>query len=222
MPAVQPEPVYDVFVSQRKSGWRSVADPGHCRKREMPMNIPNPGDGALLVLPSRRVSARILPWRRLYDPEHWRLIPPHVTVAYPFVREAKWEGVRADLARAVAAFPPFWITLSGLNTFEDPHAVLWFRPDDGGMLLRIQAALATQFPNYVQDGPLGFVPHLTVGFFDSQEDMAAARSRIAAAWQPIRFRVKALTYMTLCPDGSWCVCDAIPLSSGRPLGGQQD
>lgn len=180
------------------------------------MNIPKPGDGALLILPSRRVSARIVPWRRVYDPEHWRLIPPHVTVAYPFVREEAWAGVREDFVRALAAFPPFWITLADLGTFEHPQSVLWLRPDDGGMLARIHAALTAQFPDYVQGGPLGFIPHLTVGFFDTQEDMATATATIAAAWQPIRFRVRALTYMTLCPDSSWCVCDAIP------LGRQQD
>ena len=51
------------------------------------------------------------------------------------------------------------------------------------MLARIKAALAEQFPAHVQAGSLGFVPHLTVGFFDSLAAMAQAKTTIAATWQ---------------------------------------
>jgi 2'-5' RNA ligase len=175
------------------------------------MTTPLPGDGALFVLPSQRVQAKIVPWRRLYDPDHWHTIPPHITVAYPFVRHEDWPKVQPAFAACLQAFQPFWITLAELGIFESPQAVLWLHPDDGGMLARINAAMAEQFPAHVQAGPLGFVPHLTVAFFDSLATMAQAKTTIEASWRPLRFRVKSLCYAILHEDKIWRTCDGLPL-----------
>ena len=175
------------------------------------MALSIPGDGALFVLPSQRVQAKIVPWRRRYDPEHWRTIPPHITVAYPFVRQEDWSAMQPAFAARLQAFQPFWITLAELSVFESPQAVLWFRPDDGGMLARIHAALVERFPAHVQAGSLGFVPHLTVGFFDSPAAMAQAKTTIEATWRPLRFRARSLCYATLHDDGFWRTCDGLPL-----------
>ncbi len=175
----------------------------------------NPGDGALLLLPSRRVQARVIPWRRLYDPEHWRTIPPHITLAYPFVRQEEWTALRPALAGCLAAFRPFWVTMARLGSFEAPQAVLWFRPDDGGTITRIYSTLsqclAPCAQSYMQPGPLPFVPHLTVGFFDSSEELDAAKARVEAAWQPLRFRARALQYAVHCADCVWRMVDELPL-----------
>ncbi len=172
------------------------------------------GDGALVILPSQRVQAKVSPWRRLYDPEHWLRIPPHITVAYPFARQEEWPALRPALAGCLSTFRPFWITLAELGAFESPQAVLWLRPDDGGMVLRIHSELGQRFPSHVQTGSLPFISHLTVGFFDTGAAMAAARARMAAAkaaWQPLRFRVRAVQYAVYCEDRVWRMVDALPL-----------
>jgi len=179
------------------------------------MAAPIPGDSALFVLPSQRVQAAIVPWRRIYDPEHWRMLPPHITLAYPFVRAEAWPAARSVLIARLRAFRPFWITLAELSAFEQPGIVLWFRPDNGGALARIETALAEAFPAYFPPGPLPFVPHLTLGFFDSLEELAQARAAIAAAWQPLRFRVAALSYAVLEPDGVWRVRDTVRLGQAQ-------
>jgi 2'-5' RNA ligase len=175
------------------------------------MALPLPGDGAVFVLPSQRVQAKIVPWRRRYDPEHWRTIPPHITVGYPFVRQEDWPAMQPAFAACLQPFRPFWITLAELGVFESPQAVLWFRPDDGGMLARINAALAERFPAHVQAGSLSFVPHLTVGFFDSPAAMVQAKTTIETTWRPLRFRVKSLCYATLHEDRIWRTCARLPL-----------
>jgi 2'-5' RNA ligase len=180
-----------------------------------------PGDGALFVLPSQRVQAKLVTWRRLYDPEHWRTIPPHITVAYPFVRREAWPALQPAFAACLQAFQPFWIKLAELGAFEHPQSVLWFRPDDGGRLAQIHAALTERFPTHVQAGPLDFVPHLTVGFFDSPAAEAQARAAIETAWHPLRFRVRSLCYATLHDDGIWRACHDLPLR-GRQSGGIDD
>jgi 2'-5' RNA ligase len=179
------------------------------------MTAPLPGEGALFVLPSQRVQAKIVPWRRIYDPEHWRIIPPHITLAYPFVGTDDWPALRPELAARLRHFPSFWTTLAETGAFEQPRAVLWLRPDDGGALGRIHAALAERFPAHIQDGPLGFVPHLTIGFCDSATALAQARTTLAAAWQPLRFRVTVVSYAVLEPDGIWRVRDTAHLGQAR-------
>lgn len=178
------------------------------------MAVPPVGTGALFITPSQRVQAKIVPWRRIYDPAHWRLIRPHITVAYPFVRAEEWPAARPALVECLRAFPPFWITLAELAAFEQPGAVLWLRPDDGGALARIHAALAASFPAHFPPDPLSFVPHLTVGFFDSVTELAQARETIAAVWQPLRFRVAGLRYAVCAAGGLWRTCDAAPLAGG--------
>jgi 2'-5' RNA ligase len=173
------------------------------------------GDSALLILPSQRVQAKIVPWRRLYDPEHLHMIPPHISLAYPFVREDVWPALRPALAQFSLTIRPFWIRLAELGNFQSPQAVLWFRPDDEGTLLRLHAALVEQFPAHVQPDPLPFVPHLTVGFFDSPAALAQASATIGARWQPVRFRVKRLYYAVLKPNGVWHVHDEVPLAGQR-------
>ena len=176
------------------------------------MALPIPGDGALFVLPSQRVQAKIVPWRRRYDPEHWRSLPPHITtVGHPFVRQEDWPAMQPTLAACLQPFQSFWIELAELSVFESPQAVLWFRPDDGGMLARIHATLAEQFPAQVQAGLLGFVPHLTVGLFDSLAAMTQAKTTIAASWRPLRFWVRSLCYATLHDDRIWRTCEGLPL-----------
>ena len=176
------------------------------------MALPISGDGALFVLPSQRVQAKIVPWRRRYDPEHWRSLPPHITtVGHPFVRQEDWPAMQPAFAACLRAFQPFWIELAELGVFESPRAVLWLRPDDGGMLAHIHAALAERFPTHIQAGPLGFVPHLTVGLFDSLAALTQAKTAITASWQPLRFRVQSLCYATLHDDGFWRTCDGLPL-----------
>lgn len=170
-----------------------------------------PGTGVLFIVPSQRVCAKIIPWRRIYDPTHWRVIPPHITLAYPFVRGEDWVEVQPAIAASLQAIAPFWVTVAELGVFEAPQAVLWFHPDAGDALTRLHAALCKQFPTYVQAGPLGFTPHLTVGFFDTLDTMAQARAKITAVWQPVRFRVRGLCYATFQEDRIWHICDELPL-----------
>jgi 2'-5' RNA ligase len=90
-----------------------------------------PGTGAFFVVPSQRVCAKIIPWRRIYDPAHWHTIPPHITLAYPFVHKEDWAEAQPAVVASLTTISPFWVTLAELSAFEAPQAVLWFRPDAG-------------------------------------------------------------------------------------------
>jgi len=63
------------------------------------------GDAALVVFPPKSIREKIDKWRRLYDP-YYKIIPPHITMAYPFIRERVWRMNRDPVASAIAKFAP--------------------------------------------------------------------------------------------------------------------
>ena len=162
------------------------------------------------VFPSADIAAQVNRWRRDYD-YAVDIIAPHITVTYPpFVPEADWALARPQLAACIGELEPFDVALRTTNIFESPARVLWLVPEDGGCLLHIQAILAERFPQYVPAMELPYVPHMTLGFFDSPEAQAVARARVESELSPMRFHVAELIFMVH-TQGVWAWHDRLPL-----------
>jgi poly(A) polymerase len=174
------------------------------------MAAPVSGDSALVLCPPDEISAEIDRWRCVYDPRH-EGIRPHITVAYPFMPEADWGANRPALAEFLKDFPPFPIMLRSLGTFDGNPAVLWLRPEDGGRLTYMHDALAGRLPAYIPASPVGYVPHLTLGFFDTPEALAEAQQVILSEIEPLHLEVDELIYMVFGGDGVWRTRDRLPL-----------
>jgi 2'-5' RNA ligase len=170
--------------------------------QEPHVEAPIPGDGALGVFFPNEVNLPIDKWRRIYLPQY-REIPPHITVVYPpFVLLDEWPSVRTAVAECLGTFHPFDVTLKELGTFAGPPHVLWLKPEDGGNLSRIHAALVERCPSYVSD-PDSYVPHVTVGLFDSEKGLSKAREAMQAEIVPLHFRADELSYVVRGEDGVW-------------------
>jgi len=182
------------------------------------MTVPDAGDRALVVLVPEPVSALIDQWRSLYDPGY-AIVPPHVTVAYPpFVPQAKWPSVRPAIAQCLSEFSPFRVELTELGTFAGNSFYLWLNPEDNGTLARIHAALAERFPEHVPQRQYDYRSHVTIGVFESEEELREAKRRIQAEWQPRDFQVEELVYMFPDSRGKWCVCSRLPLGGASYVG----
>ena len=128
------------------------------------MRTPSAGDTSLVILASEEASRSIDEWRRTHD-VHYRIVPPHITVAYPpFVPEEEWSLVRPFLVGLFSEFEPFTVTLSELDAFAEEDHVLWLKPEDKGTVKQIRNLLAETLSSYVEELPLDYVPHVTVGF----------------------------------------------------------
>ena len=177
------------------------------------MRIPASGDAALVALTPVNISAAINRWRQAYDLFH-ALIPPHITIAYhPFVPLAAWPEVAPSIAarlRERECFP-FDVRLVSLGTFPGNPAVLWLRPEEDGRLTRLHRAVAETLPAYTPELPFSYVPHLTLGFFETDAALEAARSAIAVTFVPIEFRVEELAYVVCAEAGCWDVHGRISL-----------
>jgi 2'-5' RNA ligase len=86
----------------------------------------------------------------------------------------------AHLKATLHDFPSFPVALRRINSFRVcPFAEV----HDGGMVLRIRDAVEPGlremgFPRH-EYGPRGFLPHLSLGYFDEEGDGAAARQVVA-------------------------------------------
>ncbi|MCK4421516.1 2'-5' RNA ligase family protein [candidate division WOR-3 bacterium] len=174
------------------------------------MKIPTPGDSSLGIFPPDEVSIKIDKWRRVFDPNH-KIISPHITLAFPFIPENDWPQMRPELIDCLKSFQPFDITLMELGDFAGNPLVLWLKPDNGGYLICIRAALEEQFPIYVPASEFGYVPHLTVGFFDSNEALSRVKNTILSELEPLQFCVDSVNYMVFGDNGKWCLRDKIYL-----------
>lgn len=179
------------------------------------MENPILGQSTLAILLPEEVAKEVDRFRTRFDP-HQQSIPPHITVIYPpFVALAEWPQIRGAMAECIAATPASDITLRECRTFAGPPHVLWLHPEDGGNLTRLNAAICRQFPALVPPQPLGYVPHATIGFFDSEEALTQARREVTAALKPLRFMVQAVLYAVRGEDGVWQFHDRLPLGKAE-------
>ena len=169
----------------------------------------SPGEGALVILLPLEAAQAADHWRRLYDP-NVDLIPPHITLAFQFVPAAGWPQHAAAVAKLLAKFAPFPITLEKVSYFAYPSSVLWLKPQDDGAIVRIHTALELFFPNLMPAEPLGFIPHATLGFFNSDEALRQAQWTVQSAFKPQQFVANEAVYLTY--NGSrWQVVARLPL-----------
>ena len=176
------------------------------------MKTPNPKDRALVVVLPKRLCADIDTWRRAHDP-NYDLVPPHITVAYPpFVPEEEWPRLRLGMRYCLGRFHPFQVLLDGLGTFENNSHVLWWKVQDEGHLSRIRASLMRCSPGHVPPLPFGYVPHVTIGVFESKSELDKVREAMRAL-KSRRFTVRRLTYLSPDERGVWSVYSHVPLGS---------
>jgi 2'-5' RNA ligase len=179
------------------------------------MKTLDPQDRALVVVLPRRIRAEIDIWRQAHDP-NYGIVPPHITVAYPpFVPEEQWPGLRLAVRHCLGQFRPFQILLHGLGTFETDHFVLWRQVEDQGWLSRIRAALMLCLPQYMPPLPFAYVPHVTIGVFQSRPDMDKVWEAMRVDMKPRRFIVRRVAYLSPDQRGGWSVCGHVPLGSGN-------
>jgi len=178
------------------------------------MRTPDSADRALVILLPKRIWGEVNRWRQAYDP-NYSIFPPHITVVYPaFIPAEQWSSLRLAVRQCLAQFRPFQIGLDGLGTFEDKHYVLWLRVDDGGQLSRIRDSLMHCLPQHVPPSAFAYVPHVTIGAFESQAELHTANEALRTL-KPRRFTVRHLTYLFPDAHGVWSIYSHVALGIGH-------
>jgi 2'-5' RNA ligase len=170
-------------------------------------------DSALAIFPPAKVIQLVNRWRRWYDP-NVDVIEPHITLVYPLTLAVEeWPAKRTVFAACLEGFGPFRVKITRLNRFLSPGLVLWLQPEDSGTITRIYRRLEERFPAYVEppQPPFSFVPHMTVGFFNSLTALEEAQQKIASELTSLEFKVSEVAFAAQTAQGKWGRVDGIRL-----------
>lgn len=169
----------------------------------------------LAIFVDGHAARRINVWRKRFDPTYGA-VDPHITLAYPpFVPLEKWEEIRPLVVSCLSDIAPFKIVFRETGTFVSKHDVepnvLWLKPDDGGVIVRLRKILEFQFPEFVPQMEIGYIPHLSIGFIQGEGPLKRALLEVQKTLGPIEFTAREIVYEALDPVGGVQFFDPIPL-----------
>ncbi len=167
--------------------------------------------GLAVMLPPS-AAAQVLALRQSVELDG-DFLDPHITLAYPpFVPYGHWGAVRNQFLRLLAGVPAYPVELNEVCTFTAVSNVVWLKPEDGGATRRLRDLLEATFPAFVPPpGELGFVPHVTLGVFETQEEMREVEQRVRAVLKPVHFVANEVRLARRITPVLWQFEDSLPL-----------
>jgi len=116
--------------------------------------------------------------REKYDPLS-ALVPPHITLVFPFASEISDTTLRSNLERELVGIQSFPLCLQGISKHEDKFGNYLFLDVKAGKE-QIQKIHKLLYANELHEFDLGYdyVPHMTVGKLDSSEKLTDAYAEI--------------------------------------------
>jgi 2'-5' RNA ligase len=147
---------------------------------------------ALVWIPPQATWQKIQEIRALHDSKYERWLP-HITLIYGFIPENLFEDAVALIAEAVTDLQPFEIELQNIQSFEHRQSfTAWLQPDAKAIqqFQALQTKLQTLFPTCDEQSnkPNGFTPHLSLGQFDSLENL----QKIIPLWKALKTQVSEI------------------------------
>ncbi len=117
--------------------------------------------------------------REQYDPAA-RLVPPHITLVFPFESDISTAALSAHITGALAAASPFEVVLSNIAPAPDRYLFLHVQKgtaEISAMHEKLYAGLLRPFyPDWLQS--LTFLPHMTVGRFEDDAEWESAANKL--------------------------------------------
>eukprot|EP00027_Filamoeba_sp_ATCC50430_P005154 CAMPEP_0168551570 /NCGR_PEP_ID=MMETSP0413-20121227/6243_1 /TAXON_ID=136452 /ORGANISM="Filamoeba nolandi, Strain NC-AS-23-1" /LENGTH=388 /DNA_ID=CAMNT_0008582105 /DNA_START=50 /DNA_END=1212 /DNA_ORIENTATION=+ len=144
------------------------------------------------IVPPRDQWDAIQRIRTLYVPDC--RCGPHITFIDPFIELEYFPQAAAIMQEALKNFPPFQIKFDKFNYFvHNKSATLYLEPEteDPNVLQNLMQEVLKVFPqcnDSVKRGKgTGYVPHLSIAKFPSEESLKQHLNQIKQNWQPISF-----------------------------------
>jgi 2'-5' RNA ligase len=170
------------------------------------------------------VAQEVKAWQALF-PASQSGMKAHVTVKRPFVPRVSQSQaqIEACIAGICHPFRPFWLQLQGLDQFTLPNSnVLYVAVSENPALRLLHKGLLIALEEFVEPGSPedalyegeGFVPHLTIVHNLSDEELPAARARLAGYTPRYKFPVTELALAGQEDGGEWRILRYFPLGGG--------
>lgn len=176
---------------------------------------------SVAITPDPVTSAAVDKWRERYD-AFFKLVGPHMTVAFPDEPRGTLEEVSAKVAAVAASTQPFTLGLNRwasapelLDEHGEPTRFLIERyPNAKNLIvllashgaqefLKLRAELGAAIPQ--PELLLNYPPYLTIGQSLSDEELARAREELKTFYPDYHIAVKDINFYVEQSDGSWQV-----------------
>lgn len=126
----------------------------------------------IAMFPSKALQDIVNSYRKRYDP-HYALIPPHITLKYPFDMEDHEIAETINKIREIAkTIPPIPIKVTKVSSFHPVNNVLYLKVEEDEHLNELQNKLNQEEVGLEDNRHYSFVPHLTIGQELSDEEHA--------------------------------------------------
>ncbi|MBO8178132.1 MAG: 2'-5' RNA ligase family protein [Bacillus sp. (in: Bacteria)] len=163
----------------------------------------------IAIFPSKKLQDLANSYRKRYDP-HYALIPPHLTLKYPF--EADEDEIKkiADTLHQIAKkYDPFPLKVTKISSFQPVNNVIYLKVECTETLKNLH--------NDLHSGELGgepeymFVPHITIGQKLSNGELADVYSSLRMLDVTHEETIDRFHLLYQLENGSWTVYETFRL-----------
>ncbi len=133
----------------------------------------------ILIFPKFDNAEVIDDIRRQFDPSY-KLIAPHITLVFPFESSIRKQELMEHVSSAVGDMSCFDLKLHGIKRMDGENFYLMLGVLEGISVIsdlheRLYSGILREFkPNW----PGGFMPHMTLGQFESNDDLVEAHNNL--------------------------------------------
>jgi len=163
----------------------------------------------VVIFPSKKLQDIVNSYRKRYDP-NYSLIPPHITLKYPF--ESNEEGIKTVakyLEEVSTNTLPLSLKVLKVSSFKPVSNVIYLKVDPTAELISLQQKMQTDL--MVTGTDFAFVPHITLGqnlTDDEHSDIFGQLSMLDLRHEEIIDRFHLLYQLD---NGSWTVYETFRL-----------
>jgi 2'-5' RNA ligase len=163
----------------------------------------------IAIFPSKKLQDLANSYRKRYDP-HYALIPPHLTLKYPF--EADEDEIKeiADTLHQIAKkYDPLPLKVTKISSFQPVNNVIYLKVECTETLKNLH--------NDLHSGELGgepeymFVPHITIGQKLSNGELADVYSSLRMLDVTHEETIDRFHLLYQLENGSWTVYETFRL-----------
>lgn len=163
----------------------------------------------IAIFPSKTVQDQANALRKRYDPRY-SLIPPHITLKYPFETDPEQvDEVVQALHQIAGNVDPFYIHINKVSTFEPITNTIYLKIEPVEQLKTLNEQL--------QQGILGnnqtqsFVPHITIAQDLEHDEFSDIVGRLKMEGFAIKDYIDRFQLLYELDNGSWTVYETFLL-----------
>ena len=155
---------------------------------------------AIVAFPVIECADLVASVRRRFDALDG-LLPPHVTIVFPFSEPGVEQTLQRHVADAIAGIDPFAITLERPTSADDNYIFMELS-EGADRFAHVHDRLYSGVLARHRSGAQAYRPHVTIGHLSPSEDVNAATEHAADVLsRPLRGRVDAIAGFRL--DQPW-------------------